>query len=272
MASTSRARPSLGSAKAPAKTTAKVKAPAPDWLTHAHLDPLRSGAMRITGFTSTLPEGDVLVVEAIAMHRLSIVRELYSFGPGSIKTTEEGFLESRNLVAYEKIFERIADQKSNVQRVKCRVARGEKLVLDVLGRRVNVEMTLDKASLRGKKLKNGKRIDWLTPSRILLYQLCDAIPKDVLFSAVGELRKRAKIDPAAQPLFRFDEWQCPEHVEPLSSSPDLALMTSALAHNKAITKLPGTPSSTWQHSLDRVLALAEPKDEEQWTQIFDLRE
>ena len=128
----------------------------------------------------------------------------------------------------------------------------------MLGHEVTVHV--NPVRLRGVELPAGL-LRRLSPAEVVLFHLCDALPRDALFSRPEELAASLGLE-GAKRLFSFDDWQ---HVttEPPSSSPNLVAMVDALCDGEAPPPLTGRPNGDYRLYL-RALLEQRPEDDELW--------
>lgn len=237
----------------------------PEWLeetTHPHLD--GDGALvHATGFVSS--KGPLLVLQEVEEHRLSVFRCTYAYGPGtSVERISKVILPSIYLVRHDQLFE-IVKRQGSTHWLRCRFRRGERITVKLLGQEVSLELEVPEvADLTAAQRKQLAR---LSPSRVLLYALCEAAPRSLLFAPSAELAKRLRLPRDARVLFEVDDFELP--TGRLGSSPDLVAMAEALASSGPLM-LPGRPNAHWHHWLGRSLKNLRAADKGGWTEPVSL--
>jgi hypothetical protein len=234
------------------------------------------GAMRATGLAS--PKGEALVFEVIVYGRRegTIVRQLYTYGPGAAQQGFAGWGEE--LVPRGELLESVdryttrskitgvtlapemrGGRPIGVQPVLPEGGVSPTFTVKVKGRDVTGDT--DPARLAGVSVADPALLRRLSPNEVVLFHLVDAVPRDLLFSDPAELAQRAGL-PDAKVLFTFDDWQ---HVttEPPSESPDIPAMVDALASGRAPDRLPGRPNGNYRRYLETILSYR-PADDELW--------
>jgi len=229
---------------------AKRPAPAsrPEWLeqgTHPHLEN-DAALVRATGFVSS--KGPLLVLQEIEEHRHSVFRAIYAYGPGtSVERISGVMLTSSYLVRHDQLFE-IVKREGSSHWLRSRFHRGERVTVKVLGQEVSLELEVPEVA--GLTAAQRKELALLSPSRVLLYALCEAAPRSLLFASSAALARKLRLPRSARVLFEVDDFEFP--AGHLGSSPDLVAMAEALASGEPLT-LPGRPDSSWRHWLGRSL-------------------
>jgi hypothetical protein len=267
--------------------------PAPAWLETTNHPQLDAGdvAVRASGFVSSL--GPLLVLQGVGLATCSISREIWAYGPGTPvgrrlyswpmppwtawhnNAPEEGLSPAHvkvgpatYLVLYDQLYEAVA-KKGKVHKLRCRFKRGERITLDVLGHPVT--LTLEVPPTDDLELEYRHNLRRLIPSLVLLYALCDAAPRDVLFASSTELRRLLSLPDDARLLFEFDDFQTVRSGQPLNFSPDLAALANALVDGAPLTRLPGRPDANWRHWLDHKLGNLLPWQAAEWDKPFLLQ-
>jgi len=241
----------------------------PDWLaktiTHPHLDNT-AGLVRANGFVSSL--GPLLVLQEVEHHRYSIFRAFYVYGPGTKVERSSGCIinnSSQYLVRHDQLYEAI-EKRGSTHVLRCRFRRGESVALKVLGRSLTLKLQMP--PLRGIRLKHPEFLERLGASGILLYALCEAAPRDLLFASSAELAKLVRLPRDAKQLFEVDDFEMPQG--PLTRSPDLVAMANALVENLPLPKLEGKVNSSWRHWLNEQLAYQVPGHRHGWDDPIQL--
>lgn len=231
-----------------------------------------AGAMRASGFVGTM--GWALVFDVIAYgHRESCIqRKIYAFGPGA---------DHLGYVCWTELLDRSAfvedlDPNTVRSRITGVVLRSDApgrmiaeappsgvartCTLKVLGHDVTFET--DPTSLPGVHAP-AVRPTRLSPNEVALFRICDALPREVLFSPAGYIAERVGVHGARRTFF-YDDWQHVACSDPPSSSPDIVAMVEALAAGEAPRSLAGRPNSTYRAFLRDIIDGHPDTDDLMW--------
>jgi hypothetical protein len=144
---------------------------------------------------------------------------------------------------------------------RCRVGRGQRLPVKVLGRSLSVPMSVPPRG--GVELKHEKRLDRLRPAQVLVYQLPLLLDRDNLFSSAEAIAHKLGLR-GAKRLFQADDFFQVGQSQPLTKSPDLVVMARAAGEACAPGALPGPRSGDLRFWLDKVLAQQPAADVREW--------
>ena len=247
----------------PAATPAR-----PEWLeelTRPHLENA-AALVRASGFVTS--KGPLLVLQEVSENRYSVLRATYAYGAAtSVERFSRVILPGSDesyLVRYDQLFEIIRRHGSSAW-LRCRFRRGDRITVKVHGQEVALRLEVPE----GANLSTAQReqLARLSPSRVLLYALCEAAPRSLLFASSAELARRLRLARDARALFEVDDFEYPSGR--LGSSPDVVAMAEALASGGPLT-LTGRPNAHWRQWLGQSLANLRTADTGGWTEEVSL--